>query len=95
MSGELKADSGNVKRIYFCGSCGSSLWNKSTGRPGMVTLKPGTLDDTGVIRPQAHIWTRSKQPWVQIPTDVPAFETAYDASELWPKESLARLRTAS
>jgi hypothetical protein len=92
VSGELIADSGNTKKVYFCGGCGSSLWNESSSRPGALTLKPGTLDDTDRVKPEAHIWTRSKQPWVQIAADTPAYETAYDASKVWPKESLERLR---
>ncbi len=95
MSGELTADSGNTKKVYFCGGCGSSLWNESSGRPGALTLKPGTLDDTDWFKPEAHIWTRSKQPWVQISEDTACFETAYDASEVWPKESLERLHAKS
>ena len=95
MSGELIADSGYRKKVYFCGACGSSLWNKSSGRPGAITLKPGTLDECDWFKPEAHIWTRSKQPWVQIPEDTASYETAYDASEVWPKESLERLNAKS
>ncbi len=95
MSGEIVADSGNKKKVYFCGACGSSLWNKLSGRPGTIALKPGTLDDNDWFKPEAHIWTRSKQPWVQIPEDASSYETAYDTSEVWPKESLERLHAKS
>lgn len=95
MSGEMVADSGNKKEVYFCGACGSHLWNKGSNRPGAISLKPGTLDDNDWFQPRAHIWTRSKQPWVQIPEDVPSYETQYEVSEVWPKESLERLRSTS
>jgi hypothetical protein len=38
-------------------------------------VRPGTLDDTSWLRPQAHLWTRSAQPWVAIPEGVPRYET--------------------
>ena len=44
----------------------------------------------GRLAPDAHIFTRSKQPWVGLPSDVPAFEVYYDMKTLWPKESLER-----
>jgi hypothetical protein len=37
-------------------------------------IKPGTLNDPSAFRPVAHIWTRSKQPWVQIPDGMLHFE---------------------
>jgi hypothetical protein len=44
------------------------------------------------LPPNAHIFTRSKQPWVGLPAAVPAFEVYYDTKALWPKESLERRR---
>ena len=42
----------------------------STGRrKGTISVKLGTLDETGWLRPVGHIWTASAQPWVQIPED--------------------------
>ena len=49
-----------------------------------------TLDDPAALKPDVHIFTRSKQPWVQLPPGVPAFEVYYDTKLLWPPESLAR-----
>jgi hypothetical protein len=33
------------------------------------TVRAGTLDDTSWLRPAAHFWTRSKQPWVVLPDE--------------------------
>ena len=46
--------------------------------PEVVRLKPGTLDDTAVLKPVAHVWTKRAQPWVEIPDDLPSFETQPD-----------------
>ena len=35
--------------FYFCGDCGSSLWNESADMPGLKVLKAGVLDDTSEI----------------------------------------------
>ena len=37
-----------------------------------------------------HIYTRSKLPWVALPSGVPAFDAYYSSKDLWPAESLAR-----
>jgi hypothetical protein len=34
-------------------------------------VKAGSLDDTSWLRPVGHIWTRSRQPWVDI-SDAPS-----------------------
>ena len=71
------ADSGesgkSVERI-FCGTCGSPLISKVEVAPGMAWIKAGTLDDTGLFDPAMHIWTRSKQCWVDT-GELPAFDT--------------------
>ncbi|MDP6708333.1 MAG: GFA family protein [Alphaproteobacteria bacterium] len=92
---EMVADSGRTKSIYFCPACGSQLWNKVPHRPGLLTLKAGSLDAVDWFRPQAHIWTRSKQAWLQLADAAPHFETMYEAAELWPAESLERARLAA
>ena len=61
----LVADSGRAKALVFCPDCGTRLWHEP--RDGAdISIKPGTLDDTSWLRPVGHLWTRSKQPWVQI-----------------------------
>jgi hypothetical protein len=64
---------GRLKRAHFCSRCSTRLWGPSTV-PGLAVLEPGTLDDTSWLRPVAHIWTRSAQPWVHIPEDSLTFD---------------------
>jgi hypothetical protein len=45
-----------------------------------------------ILPPDAHIFTRSKLPWVQLPATVPAFEVYYHTQALWPAASLERRR---
>ena len=40
-----------------------------------LRVRAGTLDDTSWLRPTAHFWTRSAQPWVVVPEEDQRFET--------------------
>ena len=77
--GELKvyrrtADSGRASETGFCPDCGTQIYGRPEWRPDTIVVKPGTLDDRSWIRPDIHIWTSRKQPWVTIPDGVPALE---------------------
>ncbi len=65
---------GRAKLGAFCPQCGTRIYHKPERRPGTVSVKPGTLDDTSWLKPNMHIWTRSKQPWVTIPEGVETHE---------------------
>lgn len=65
---------GRQKHGTFCGTCATRLWSEPVEFPQVVNVVPGTLDDTTWLRPIAHIWTRSKQPWVVIPPGTLTFE---------------------
>ena len=83
--------SGAAKTLFRCGNCGASLYNTTGVRPGTIVVRPGSLDDSTWVNPQAHIYVRSKQSWVELPAHVPSFDIHYEVSELWPGESLRRL----
>ena len=67
-------ESGKAVERQFCETCGSPLFSKVEVVPGMTFVKAGTLDDPSGFVPAVHIWTKSKQAWVDT-GDVPAFET--------------------
>jgi hypothetical protein len=66
-------DSGKPLSRKFCRNCGSSLATETEALPGAIIIKAGTLDDKSWLKPNYHIWTRSAQPWVQIPSGTTAF----------------------
>ncbi len=70
------------------------MWSDYGRRPGMRFVRVGTLDDPTALSPDVHIFTRSKQPWVGLPEDVPSFDVFYELEELWPAASLERRRAA-
>ncbi len=83
-------DSGRPHLIHRCPKCGTAMWSNYRGRENIRFVRIGTLDEPSALSPDVHIFVRSKQPWVQLPSDVPAFETYYDTKSLWSAESLSR-----
>jgi len=67
--------SGRVNAAKFCPTCGNRIYHYDPGQPGKIKLKPSNLDDTSIIRPTIHVWTREKQDWVTIPDGVSVFAT--------------------
>ncbi len=95
LSGETRAvaaptDSGRPHEIHRCASCGTAVWSHYGGVRALSFVRVGTLDEPSDLPPDVHIYTRSKLPWVTLPTNVPAFPAYYDSKALWPPDSLAR-----
>jgi hypothetical protein len=88
----VPTDSGQSHRIFRCEDCQIAVWSEYGGVAKLRFVRVGTLDDPHAMRPDVHIYTRSKVPWVSLPEGVPAFEAYYDSKKLWPAESLARRR---
>ena len=59
---------------YYCRSCIRHLFSENSDQPGLRYIPGGLFDDTSWIVPCAHIWTRSAQPWVVIPSGVPTYQ---------------------
>ena len=60
---DTRGETGGIKRCTFCPDCGSRIYH---GGDGYVSIKAGSLDETGDLHPVAHIWLRSAQPWISI-----------------------------
>jgi hypothetical protein len=84
--------SGRPHDVHRCPACGTALWSDYGRRPALRFVRVGTLDDPSALPPDAHIFTRSKLPWVTLPEGARAYEVYYDMRSLWPPESLARRR---
>jgi hypothetical protein len=83
--------SGKGQKIARCPACHVALWSNYSGAgPNIRFVRVGTLDNPDACPPQAFVFTESKQPWVVLPPDIPAFPIFYDMKTLWPAESLTR-----
>jgi hypothetical protein len=100
LAGALKgfpqpSPSGSGHDIYRCEACGTALWSDYGKRTYLRFVRVGTLDDAQAIAPDVHIFTRSKQPWVGLSGDAPAFEVFYAKPEdVWSPAALARRKAA-
>jgi hypothetical protein len=88
---DVPRDDGSAQRIYRCPDCQVAVFSEYSG-PAVKFVRGGTLDQPASVAPDVHIYTRSKLPWVELPESVPAVDVYYDTKELWPPESLQRLR---
>jgi hypothetical protein len=68
------ADSGNEVTGVFCPECGVRIYHFLKSVPDVLSLKPGTLDDTSWLRPSHLIWMKSAQGWVPVPNGIKALE---------------------
>jgi hypothetical protein len=91
----MPTDSGRPHDIHRCAACATALWSDYGRRGWLRFVRVMTLDDPEALKPDAHIFTRTKLPWVSLAADVPAFEVFYDMASQWPAESLARREAAS
>lgn len=71
LSGRLKTwvrttPKGEEMVCQFCPACGARIFHQMKGREEVISIKPGTLNDTKWLRPVGHIWADSAQPWVKL-----------------------------
>ena len=57
---------GRIKRCHYCPDCGTRIMHGSDDARQDVSIKAGSLDDTRGLKPSAHIWLQSAQPWVSV-----------------------------
>lgn len=88
---DTPSHSGRGQRIARCPKCFVALWSHYTAAGDALSfVRVGTLDNPDSQAPDVHIFTSTKQPWMQLPAGVPAFAEFYKPAEQWPKDSLNR-----
>ncbi len=88
---DTPSDSGLGQQIARCPHCRVAVWSHYAGA-GPVTkfVRVGTLDNPDACPPEIHIFTRSKQPWVNLQGGAPAVDEYYERDDHWPPDSLKR-----
>jgi hypothetical protein len=85
------SNSGKGQTIVRCPECHVAVWSHYAGAGDRVSfIRVGTLDDPDALPPDVHIFTASRQPWVILPPQTPAFEAYYKRSEVWSGDALER-----
>jgi hypothetical protein len=90
---ELATGSGGTKTIVRCAKCGTPLWSfyPRLGRKA-AGVRVGTLDDPSAAAPHVAIYAADKPDWAPLPEGIPAFAEFYNPPDIYPPESLARLK---
>ena len=66
-------------KVIQCADCGFALWSHIPKLGEAIAfVGVGVLDHGERLPPEAHYFIRSKQPWVILPPDLPAFEALGD-----------------
>lgn len=69
----LTAESGHSFTRSFCKQCGTQLFGSSSGRPEVLLIKAGTLDDSSWFKPGIDIFTDSAAAWALMNPELPKF----------------------
>ena len=89
---KLQAGSGKYVQMFFCNKCGSYIYSDYESAIGRLNVRTKTLEKSEEFPPQAHIFTKDKDEWVNLSNFNNCFEKMYDPKETWPKESLSRIK---
>ena len=73
----VTAANGMTKRQGFCAGCGAPVVVMLDGRPHIIAITVGSLDDPGKYRPLADMWVASAQPWDCMDPAVLKYPHAY------------------
>jgi hypothetical protein len=90
---DTPSPSGRGQKISRCPTCKIAVWSNYGGAGDAIRfIRVGTLDNPNSCPPDIHIYTSTKQHWVEIPVGMPVVEEYYRRSEYWPEESLTRFK---
>jgi len=79
-----------------CPDCETSVWSHHPHLGSAIALiGVGLLDEGERLTPEAHYFTRSKHPWIQLPPGVPAFETLGDPGKAGARERIGAALAAA
>ena len=70
---ESVADSGNMVSRGFCPSCGSPIYSRNSGMPGMVFVRASSLDNPDAFTPGLIVYASRAPAWGQPRDDLPVF----------------------
>jgi hypothetical protein len=92
---DVPTNSGTGQQISRCPSCKIALWsNYGAAKDTVCFVRVGTLDKPDACPPDIHIFTSSKQKWVELNNSVPVMDEYYQRSKYWPEPSIERYKRA-
>lgn len=73
---------GELGHHRICAKCYTRLWSTNSAFPTIALVRAGTLDRSPELIPKAHMWTKRKQPWIEICSDMPQWRESPPDGEL-------------
>lgn len=70
------ADSGRTVRMYFCPTCGSTVYWKPDAEPTLIGVAVGALADPAFPAPTLSVFERSRHHWVTFAEGVACFQAS-------------------
>lgn len=67
-------ESGQPVRRHFCATCGAPLYTEADVLQSVRFVRAASLDDSSWVKPSAHIYCASAQPWDQSVDDLARFD---------------------
>lgn len=64
----------------FCPTCGSTLTMHEEILADRVQVSLGSLDEPERVRPDDHVWNRSRIPWFEVADDLPRYAKSSPAA---------------
>ncbi len=89
----IPSPSGKGQTIARCPKCKVAVWSNyyMGGINELIRfIRVGTLDNPDQLPPDVHIFTSTKQPWLNLPKDDLVVKEFYDYEKTWTKENLER-----
>jgi hypothetical protein len=72
-----------------CPDCRCTLWvHRPDLGDALALVRVGMLDEGARLAPEAHYFTKSKQPWIALPPGIPAFEEVGDPGKAGARERI-------
>lgn len=66
-------DTGGTNTRYFCSTCGSRLFGKTTMRPGVLGIAVGAFAKHDWYKPDRIVYNRNKPAWDFMDPSIPTF----------------------
>ena len=69
-----QSERGNKITKKFCEQCGCQMFSLNEGRPGLVRIHAGTVNELEVVKPQGDVWISKKIPSIKMNDALDKFE---------------------
>jgi hypothetical protein len=67
------ADSGNMVRRFFCGTCGGPVYSLNSSMPDLVFLRASSLDEPEIFSANLVVYTDRAPSWDAMDPKLPSF----------------------